>query len=603
MYLGEWQEAIEILDRALAMPGEHTAHTGGVLALQSVAYAWDGKYAEARERLDESIRVAESVGHPRLLVGVLVARTIFDFSFGRTSEAIETGYQAAELLRGSGSAWGLATVLSYVDFCLAVQYRWEESEEVYAEVWPLAGRIGHTAAQLFLHRWHEGLRFLQEGDIDEYARAAELDIERARENESPWAADSYSWLGWCNVVRGHPDEGIALMEKGLEGANKGMWQGWHLGILLSNLSYRGEREQVLSYLPAVRAAAKKGDQHTVGDIGFVGMAAQAFATLGEWDVLQELHETIQHYVKEGFLLVIGTLVPFHALLAVTSRAVGKPDEAEKHFAEAHRLAGEVGGFYQPAETNRLYGLALIDLGDAEERRRGRELLDAAAGGYESLGLDQWAPVVRALRPPLGEDVERQESPAETGNGSALAFKREGEFWTIGRPDEPIRLKDAVGLGYLAQLLKNPGREIHVLDLVALAEGTSAEPARRGLKGDTGDVLDPQAKEAYRTRLVALNAELEEAESWADDERAARVRAEIDALTDELTSAAGLGGRTRKTGSVAERARVNVTKALKSTIGKITNADPQLGDHLTATVRTGTQCAYLPGPEPTVRWDL
>ena len=71
------------------------------------------------------------------------------------------------------------------------------------------------------------------------------------------------------------------------------------------------------------------------------MAAQAFATLGEWDVLQELHETIQHYVKEGFLLVIGTLVPFHALLAVTSRAVGKPDEAEKHFAEAHRLAGEL----------------------------------------------------------------------------------------------------------------------------------------------------------------------------------------------------------------------------------------------------------------------
>lgn len=601
MYLGEWEKAIATLDRALAMPGEHTAQTGGALALQAVAYAWYGKYEEARERLDESIRIAEVVGHPRLSVGVLVARTVFSFCFGRVSEGIDVGYQAAQILRAAGSAWGLATVLSYVDFCLGVGGRWDDTEDIYAELWPLAGQTGNTAAQLFSHRWHEGLRWVRDGNIEDWARAAEQDIERALESELPWAADSYSWLGWCKVVAGDLEDGSAYLEKGVEGANEGCWQGWHLGFLMMHLSYVGQRERVLSYVPTVREAVKNGSQHTAGDIGLVGMAADALATLGEWDLVRELHETISNYFEEGLRITVGMMIPFQALLAVTCRATGAAVDAERHFQEAHRFAAEPGGAYQSAEINRLYGLALIDLGDAEERQRGRELLDAAGQGYETLGLHHWASVLRALRPTIEEGCSTHVPAVDPHEGSAVAFKREGEFWTLGRPDSPIRLKDSVGLGYLAQLLKHPGQEIHALDVVGLAEGTSADSTRQGLKGDTGETLDPQAKEAYRLRLVALQSDLEEAESWADDERAVRVRAEIDALTDELAKAVGLGGKDRMTGSVAERARVNVTKALKSAIAKIAKDDPLLGDHLMDTVRTGTQCAYLPGPDPAFRW--
>ena len=53
---------------------------------------------------------------------------------------------------------------------------------------------------------------------------------------------------------------------------------------------------------------------------------------------------------------------------------------------------------------------------------------------------------------------------------------------------------------------------------------------------------------------------------------------------------------------AERARVNVTRALRTAIDRVTEHDPGLGHHLRTCVRTGTFCAYEPGPDAT-RWNL
>lgn len=47
----------------------------------------------------------------------------------------------------------------------------------------------------------------------------------------------------------------------------------------------------------------------------------------------------------------------------------------------------------------------------------------------------------------------------------------------------------------------------------------------------------------------------------------------------------------------ERTRVNVTKAIRRPVRRITERDAAVGDHLSTTVRTGTFCAYHPGPDP------
>jgi hypothetical protein len=104
-------------------------------------------------------------------------------------------------------------------------------------------------------------------------------------------------------------------------------------------------------------------------------------------------------------------------------------------------------------------------------------------------------------------------------------------------------------------------------------------------------------------MTELADDLREAEEWNDLERAAVTQAEIDALAEELSRAVGLGGRDRKAVSVAERARVNATKAIRGAIKKIAEQHPSLGHHLDASVRTGTYCSYEPDPSRPLTWKL
>jgi hypothetical protein len=76
---------------------------------------------------------------------------------------------------------------------------------------------------------------------------------------------------------------------------------------------------------------------------------------------------------------------------------------------------------------------------------------------------------------------------------------------------------------------------------------------------------------------------------------------VQAIADYLASAIGLGGRDRKTSSDAERARSAVTKCIRKAIQRIDEANPSLGYHLAARIKTGYFCSYNPHPERPVNW--
>jgi hypothetical protein len=164
-----------------------------------------------------------------------------------------------------------------------------------------------------------------------------------------------------------------------------------------------------------------------------------------------------------------------------------------------------------------------------------------------------------------------------------------------------------GFSHLQRLLAHPGREFHALDFAASGSSTSASRAaatEAGLHPDTGDageLLDADAKAAYRARIEDLREELEEAEAFGDQVRAARAKAEMDAIVGELSRAVGLGGRNRRASSTAERARINVTRTIRAAIDRVREQHPELGAHLDSAVRTGIYCAYQPDPAAAVAW--
>jgi len=203
------------------------------------------------------------------------------------------------------------------------------------------------------------------------------------------------------------------------------------------------------------------------------------------------------------------------------------------------------------------------------------------------------------------------------------FRKEGEYWTIGYGANVFRLKDSKGLAYIAYLLRNPGTEFHALDVVGgIAMHSQQDQSNLaipllphgdehldragisiGSQGDAGEMLDEQAKAAYRRRLSELREELEEAKDLGKVERAEQAEKEMDALVRELSRAVGLSGRDRRAASASERARQSVSKTIKAVLERIAQSDATLGDIFSRCIQTGVFCSYQPDPNFPIAWEF
>jgi hypothetical protein len=237
-----------------------------------------------------------------------------------------------------------------------------------------------------------------------------------------------------------------------------------------------------------------------------------------------------------------------------------------------------------------------------------------AEAYAAVGSEHRAALEREVARTLLEEIRRAPPPnplVDVGTEApqdpraserADFFRLEGDYWSVTFDGRTVHVRDLKGMHYVARLLADPGREHHVLDLVAAervpgaaadAGGTPGLPLRA--LGDAGELIDAQAKDAYRRRLSEIDEDIEQAQTDGDDERVAQAQTERDFLVRELARAFGLGGRERRAASASERARAGVSRAVRHAIARIGEHDPRLGEHLSRAIRTGTYCTYLPDP--------
>jgi hypothetical protein len=295
------------------------------------------------------------------------------------------------------------------------------------------------------------------------------------------------------------------------------------------------------------------------------------------------------------------------LLGIVAGCMGRWTDADRHFEQAFERNSTMGARPWAARTSCDWAEMLVRGGRNWERAR--ELLGHALVTARDLGMAALEERVMTL-------AER--STAQPGVAKAktaltadpTVFRREGEYWSIAYDGDVLRLKDSIGLHYLARLLAHPGREFHVLDLVADVRGVASaerksdaeELGASGL-GDAGEGLDAEAKRAYRERLSDLEEEIDEARAFGDYERAAGAEEERELLVSELARAVGLGGRNRRAASAAERGRVSVTRAIRSALARICEHNSALCDHLGRTIHTGTFCSYTPDPRVPIDWQV
>ncbi|WP_405457925.1 ATP-binding protein [Streptomyces globisporus] len=230
------------------------------------------------------------------------------------------------------------------------------------------------------------------------------------------------------------------------------------------------------------------------------------------------------------------------------------------------------------------------------RTQGPDTDPSGSGGESGAGGGLAADRDAAAAVPGREKAAAAPGPdtAAAQDGASAEFRRNGPVWQLRWDGVTVHIPDAKGLRDLHSLLGLPGADVPAVRLLA-PEGGDLAVAAGQFGGDP--VLDEEAKRRYKEHLDRLDAEIDRAAARDDTQQVEKYGRERQALLDELRTAAGLGGRTRRLGDQTERARKTVTARIRDTLRKLDTLHPALAAHLKASVTTGTTCAYRPEHSP------
>ncbi|MCM1966622.1 transcriptional regulator [Streptomyces sp. G1] len=213
-------------------------------------------------------------------------------------------------------------------------------------------------------------------------------------------------------------------------------------------------------------------------------------------------------------------------------AEGDAAGASASFAGALRAWIQVGAPYETAECRLRLADAQGALGNLRaetlERSAARTELDRIAHGPATDGPATDGPAIDGSR-------------ADTAEPDT--FVREGDHWRVVFDGRRTTVRDSKGMHHLARLFAAPGREFHVLDLVAADSDDPAAAVRLSRAGDLGPLLDDRAKQMYRRRLADIEEDIEDARADNDVARQEQAGLEREFLISELARAVGLGGGT------------------------------------------------------------
>lgn len=326
----------------------------------------------------------------------------------------------------------------------------------------------------------------------------------------------------------------------------------------------------LRLAPLLAAQAEIGA--AVGDVGATRAAAEQLARIAERYGGPGLHSAAQLAAARAEL------------------AAGEPSSAVATALQSVTGWAGLEAPYEAATARMVLGEAYVAVGSTE---RGRMEWTAALGAFERFGAHRMADRARRLL----HDVSATPASARRVATPAL-FVRDSSFRRVGFGGRSVTVPDLKGYRYLERLLADPGREWHVLDLVAAERGGTAGPAEAGLP-----TLDDAARDAYRRRLVEVEEDIEEATLMNDLGRAERAQRDREFLVAELIGAVGLHGRRRLVHGSSERARTSVLRCLRYAVAQLAEHHTDLAAHLQGTVRTGTFCVYRSDLLAPVEWRM
>lgn len=563
--------------------------------------------------------ITEMARFPAL--GVIAAESVFAVnSVGLDEAGLGRRLKVAYLLKGSvrRSARGLRIAVQLVEAATG-KHLWAErydmpTAELFAMLDEIAAKVANALAlridqtvlsgsrrrkipQLAVYEcWLRGMECLQMGTVEsdeearvyfEQALAADPHYARAQAGLSLSHFNEWSCQAWeCWEAKEKAAYECARRAEALDPDDA------IVQVILAKIEqYRRQ------HAPA-EARYRRALQLAPNDAFVAIQLAMGFALLGEAALAAELgtralvlnplgpswcfyYAALPHFVLRDYARAIelGSQTPTivtdqPAYLAAAHAYLGQGERAEIYAREFRQVFAERIAPGRAAESGeRLRWLVHVNpFRREEDLRHFTEGLRLAALGE-----------MDGLAPPAATE------PATVAWPLGNIFRKEGALWMVCFEHEVAHTPEFRGFQDIAQLLARPGDELHCLALSGQPAG-----AARGV-----EVLDEQARRAYRARLREIEADLAEAATANDPGRAEPLEEEKERLLNEMRKATGLGGRDRKMGDSSERARSAVTWRIRHAIKKLDAVHPLLARHLHASLKTGVFCSY--DPEKETRW--
>ncbi|MEJ3746670.1 AAA family ATPase [Actinomycetes bacterium KLBMP 9797] len=310
--------------------------------------------------------------------------------------------------------------------------------------------------------------------------------------------------------------------------------------------------------------------------------AEAAYLLGDAGRAREVYDLVEPFADLPIMpsLAVTCFGSARRVLGLAALTAGDVDDGVTHLEQALTANRRLGNRPVTAVTMADLATAYLRRGRDGDRERASTLLANAVDEAKAMDMaahaETWSRRLHELTVHIG------------------TIDRHDQRWTLTMGHRQATVSNRRGVRYLARLLTNPGRPITALQLASEQGDTVvAAPAQ--------PVLDDRAKAQYRARVRELTAAIERADDRADRERADRLRAELDALVEELRRVTGKGGRTRAFADPGERARTAVRQAIKRAIDEIAEQEPTIAAYLRDTIVTGATCCFTPDNSPPVRW--
>jgi tetratricopeptide (TPR) repeat protein len=544
-------ELVQLLEDALRMLGDAaSALRAKVLARLATALYWSNARerrdtltrtsVEIARRLDDPVTLAYALNHRRAgLWGPGTLRERFAAADEIVRIAQITGDREMEM---TGRIWRIVDLMEMADM--------PRVSSEFEQFWRLARELA-VPQWVWWATTFRALRAQLDGRLTDAEGLIAEATTLGYAAESPDAVQALgSLMHTLRKEQGRIEELEPILRSFVE--QYPTIPGWRTALadLYSAVGREAEARVEFEHLAAHGFTDLPEDQNWMPALACL---AEACAFLGDAPRAAALYHLLLPYADQA--IVVGTantwLGSASRYLGLLASTMADWEGAARHFESALEMNRRMNARPLVAHTQCDYARMLlarsvereVSPANADTGRRALDLVAAALATYEEVGMPSYRDNAAALQQRVCARYGLSPGPAKAAGALHPAgdtencFTHDASVWVITFAGQSVRLRDNKGLQYLAALLRQPGRRLHVTQIVSAANG-------RPVPVDAAALTTP----------------------------------------DEV-----------------ERLRKAVGNRIRDALVRIQAAHPPLWRHLYSALRTGVVCSYEPETPTEWRW--